>query len=401
MFLEQLIDFLFWCIPWLISEIRCPSKRKEQEQQPREQQQRSLQEHRNENINVSISHSECFPFEHDFEYKEFPEATESQCEIEAQKLVSESTLNEILFSATVEFRVNSWFLPHKSEQGPLLESLARSFLTNITLILTAILISVISGILTYFDIETVDKCIGIQPYLNKSISVNVLRWKLIGESFEVVVLNFWFSATIALLFGWKMFLEKFKSLLYIGLIMGLLVVIYKTFLFIYIGSDFNNSYNRYPANALFFIGIILSCIQIANALQQSPTSILLKIGQIFAFSLFMSLSYRNLIVPWFSEQTSGINKAMIAAILPLFALIPIAVGKYVVLCHCSRFVQADASFVLIYFNYLVPVALYRIMQAELKDLRLFIAFSLLHGTFSFLAQVSSHIVTMYLYTYVL
>lgn len=396
MFLEQLIDLLFWCITWLISEIRCPSKRNE-----REQQQRSLQVHRNENINVSIQHSEHFPLEHDFEYKEFPEATESECEIEAQRLVSESTLNEIMFNATVEFRFNSWFLPHKSERGPLLKSLARSFLTNITLTLTAIFISVISSILAYFDIETVDKCIGIQPYLNKSLPVNILRWKLIGESFEVVVYNFCFSAAIALLFGWKVFLKKFKSLLYIGLIMGLLAVIYKTFLFIYVGSGFSNSYNRYPANALFSIGIILSCIQIANVLQQSPTSILLKIGQILAFFLFMSWSYRYFIVPWFNDQTSGINKAMIAAILPLSALIPIAVGKYVALCHCSRFVQADASFVLIYFNYLVPVALYRIMQAELKDLRLFVAFSLLHGTFDFLAQVSSHIVMMHLYMHVL
>ena len=388
MFLEQVIDFLFWCIPWLISEIRCPSKRKEREQ-PQEEQQRMIQGHHNENITVSIPRSEHFTLSHNFEYKEFPETTESECEIERRLLTSESTLNNNVVNTTVEYRPSSWFLPHKSKRGPLLKSMAGSFFTNVTLILTAIFISFISGFFAYLDIETTDKCIGIQPYLNNSIPVNVLRWKLIGESFQVVVLNFWFSVTIALLFGRKVFFEKFKSLLYIGLIMGLFVVIYKMYLFIYCGSCFKHSYNRYPANAIFFIGVILSCIQIAHALQQSTRSILSKIGQIFVFSLFMSMCYRYLIVPWFNKQTNGINKTMIAAILPLFALIPVAVGKYVVLCHCSHFVKAEASFVLIYFNYLVPVALYRIMQAELKDLRLFVAFSLLHGTFNLIAQVSS------------
>jgi hypothetical protein len=114
---------------------------------------------------------------------------------------------------------------------------------------------------------------------------------------------------------------------------------------------------------------------------------MLKIGPILVLSLFMSLSYRNLIVPWFNEQTGDVNKAMIAAIVPLFALIPVAVGKYIVLCHYTGLVQADVSFVLIYFNNLIPVALYRIMQAELTDLRLFVAFSLLRGTFNIIAQV--------------
>jgi hypothetical protein len=383
MFLEQLIDFLFLAIPWLISEIRCPSRRK----------QRKQQDNCNDNIivsNPSNPPSDLVNPEQNFDYKEFPDAGEPENEIEARGLLSAASTSSLNYSSlantVVEFR-SGCFVPHRSDRGPLLSSIARSIPTNVTILLSAIVISGIAGFFAYLDLETTDKCIGIEPYLNNSIPEKVLKWKLIGESCQAWLLNFWFPATIALLFGRKVFLEKFRSLLYIGLIMGQLVVIYKAYLFMYCGSDFRDSYYRYPGNVIFFIGVILGCIEIARATKQSIKRIVLKIGQIFMFSLIMCLSYRNLIVPWFNEQTSDINKAMIAAILPLFALIPVAVGKYVVLCHCTDLIQADVSFVLIYFNYLIPVALYRIMQAELTDLRLFVAFSLLHGTFNIIAQV--------------
>ena len=172
--------------------------------------------------------------------------------------------------------------------------------------------------------------------------------------------------------------------------MGLLVVIYKAYLFIYFGSHFQDSKNRYPGNAIFFSGVILSCIPIARVTRQSKKSIVVKIGQIIVFSLAMYFGYRYGIVPWFNKQTSDLNRAMIAAILPVFSFIPVAVGKYVVLCHCTAFVEAEVSFVLIYFNYLIPVLLYRIMQAEITDLRLFVAFSIMHGVFNLIAQVSVH-----------
>jgi hypothetical protein len=321
MFLEQLIDFLCLCISRLISEIRCPSGRK----------QRKQQEDCNDNINVPNPSNPPSDLvinpEHKFDYKEFPDAGESENEFEAIRLLSAASMstvyNNSLANAVVEFR-SSCFVPPKSERGPLLSSIARSIPTNVTILLSAIVISGIAGFFTYLDLETTDKCIGIEPYLNNSIPEKVLKWKLIGESCQALLLNFWFPATIALLFGRKVFLEKFRSLLYIGLIMGLLVVIYKAYLFIYFGSDFRDSYNRYPGNAIFVLGMILGCIQITRSKKQSRKRIVLKIGQIFVFSLLMSLAYRNFIVPWFNEQTSDVNKAMIAAIIPLFSLIPVA-----------------------------------------------------------------------------
>ena len=370
MLLEQLIDSLCWCIQWIISEIHCLPERTEGEQQLQQEQQQRR-----------------------FEYKEFPNTNEAETNIEPVVFLSNAASVSASNNNSVDFTMtsHSWFFPHKSKRGLLLPSIRRSVIANVTIIFAAITTTCFSGCFAYLDIETTDKCIGIEAYINSSIPVDVLKWKLVGESFQVLLINFWFSATIALLLGRKVFLQKFKCLLYTGLVMGLLVVIYKAYMYIFGGSGFRNSYNRYPANAIFLIGVILSCFQIAHVLQESRRSILLKIGQTFAFSFFMSLCYRYSIVPWFNEQTNGINKAMIAAIPPLFALIPVAVGKYVVLCHCSHIVEADASFVLIYFNYLVPVALYRIMQAELKDIRLFVAFSLLHGTLNIIAQVSFYI----------
>ena len=380
MLLEQLIDYLFWCLLrllFLISEIRCPSRQKTEEQQQREGK---------ENINVCLLTDP----EHNFEYKEFPETISEErpeSEDDAEVLLSAAN-HSVLSNNNVSPEIRStWIFPHKSERGPLLPSIVRSFPTCSTIFVSAIVISGISGFFAYLDMETTDKCIGIESHQNTTIPAKVLKWKLIGESFQALLLNFWFPATFALLFNGRVFLTKFKSLLYIGLITGLLIVICKSYLFVYYGSHFQDSKYRYPGNAIFFIGVILSCVEIARVTGQSAKSIVLKLGQIFMFSMLMYLGYRNLIVPWFNEQTNEINKVMIAAIIPIFALIPVAVGKYVVLYHCTAFVEAEVSFVLIYFNYLIPVALYRIMQAELTDLGLFVAFSVIHGAFNLIVQV--------------
>ena len=382
MFLEQLIDFLFRCLLWLISEIGCPSIQRREERQPDDGQEGD------ENINLLVD----AVVESNFDYKEFPGTIRSENEQdESRVLLSPTaiTTNNTMTNALLEFRF-SWIFPRKSERGPLFPSIARSFPTCVTILVSAIGISGISGLFAYLDMETTDKCAGIESRLNTSIPVTVLKWKLIGESFQALLLNFWFPATFALLYNGKLSLKKLKSLFYIGLIMGILVVIYKTYLFIYDGSHFQDPKYRYIGNSIFFTGVILNCIKIAHVTKQSAKSIVLKIGQIFMFSLLMYLGYRNLIVPWFTKQTSDINKAMIATILPIFAVIPVAVGKYIVLCHCTEFVEAEVSFFFIYFNYLIPVVLYRIMQAELADLGLFVAFSVLHGVFNLIAQVGVH-----------
>ncbi|XP_028410638.1 uncharacterized protein LOC114533330 [Dendronephthya gigantea] len=257
--------------------------------------------------------------------------------------------------------------------------------------LSAIFISIFAGIFAYLDIETTDKCIGIVYYSNTSVPVEVMKWQLIGESFPVMLLNFWFPATIALLFGGTVFLRRHKPLLYIGLIMGLLVVIYKAYLFIFsAGPNFIDSYKRYPVNLIFLLGLVLSCLQISHATKQSRKSIIVRIGLTFVFSLAMAMSYRYIFVPFFNEQTSEVYKALIAAIIPLFSLFPVAITKYVVLCHSTGIASPESSYILVYFNYLAPVALYRMMQAELTELKYFIAFSLLHGIFYILAQVTRH-----------
>ena len=382
MFLEQLIDFLCWCVRWLITEMRCPSRQRREERQPGDGQAG------NEDINLLVDTNA----ESNFYYKEFPHTIGSENEQDNSRVLISPVViasNSTMANGLPEFCF-SWLFPHKSDRGPLLPSIARSFPTCATILVSAIAISGISGFFAYLDMETTDKCTGIESHRNNSIPIKVLKWKLIGESFQALLLNFWFPATVALLFNGRVFLRELKSLLCISLIMGLLVVIYKAYLYIYHGSHFKDSKYRYPGNAIFFIGIIISCIPIARVTRQSTKSIAIKIGQIIIFSLLMYWGYRYWIVPWFNKQTSDINRAMIATILPVFSLIPVAVGKYIGLCHCTTFVEAEVSFVLIYFNYLIPVVLYRIMQAELTDLGLFVAFSVIHGVFNLIAQLTRH-----------
>ena len=242
MLLEQLIDILYCWIQWIISEIHClPERTEGEQQQEQEQQQPLLRDHSTENILELIASTRRHNREHRFEYKEFPNTNEAENNIEPAVSLSDAASVSALNNNSVDFTMtsHSWFLPHKPKRGPLWPSIKRSVIANVTIIFAAIIITCFSGCFAYLDIETTDKCIGIEAYINNSIPVDVLKWKLVGESFQVLLINFWFSATIALLLGRKVFLQKFKCLLYTGLATGLLVVIYKAYVYIFGGSGFS------------------------------------------------------------------------------------------------------------------------------------------------------------------
>ena len=94
--------------------------------------------------------------------------------------------------------------------------------------------------------------------------------------------------------------------------------------------------------------------------------------------LFVTI-YRLVIVPYLNGLKDEINKAMITASTVAIVLIPSAVCKYVAVRRSSGIVKPDRSFLLMYTVRVVPMAIYRMMQADFDILWLYIGFSILHG----------------------
>jgi uncharacterized membrane protein (DUF485 family) len=75
---------------------------------------------------------------------------------------------------------------------------------------------------------------------------------------------------------------------------------------------------------------------------------------------------------------------MMAILTPTLALVPTAICRHMALWRTSEIIEPGRSFVLVYFIRAIFITLYRIMQADFKNIWLFVGLSLLSGVSSLL-----------------
>ena len=238
----------------------------------------------------------------------------------------------------------------------------------------------------YLDLNTTDLCQEWQ-YRNNT-----------GDSVEAVIINLWFPLTIIVLFGWKKFRRRFFSTFYVAFIFGETTVIYYLFLLAF-GVYDTHMYYRYPTNVLFFTGIICcSIINMLRNIRRSDSTISYSNGHIvvlfsiqFLVTSIIAYTYRYAIVPYFNSIKQEQFKFMVAAIAPISAIIPVVVCKHLALRQSSEVVHPGRSFVLLYFIRGGVVAIYRIMQADFKNIWLFIGLSLFSGFLKILKTATHRI----------
>ena len=260
----------------------------------------------------------------------------------------------------------------------------------------------------YVDLNTTDLCLEWQ-YHNNTLPFSVKRLRVIGDSVEAVITNLWFPLTSVVLFGWKEFKLRFLSTFYVAFIFGGMVIIYYLFLLVFGVYNTHMSY-RYPANVMFFTGIICCCIVIlrnirANRQSDSTLSysnghILVLVSTQFLASSILAFTYRYSIVPFFNSIKQENCKFMVAAIAPTITIIPAAICKHMALRQSSEVVDPGRSFVLVYFIRGGVILLYRTMQADLKSIWLFIGLSLFSGFLNFLEKATYRI-RIKLWTYII
>ena len=102
----------------------------------------------------------------------------------------------------------------------------------------------------------------------------------------------------------------------------------------------------------------------------------------------MSYIYTYVIIVYFRETEGKIKKATIAALTPGIALLPTAIGKYLVLRKSSKLIAADKAFLMCYFLRGGAILLYRTMQSDFENIWIFIGLSLLHGVSNVLSKAT-------------
>lgn len=152
----------------------------------------------------------------------------------------------------------------------------------------------------------------------------------------------------------------------------------------------------YPLNALFLIIVVMNSIlvgrEIANNSENERRRRLKKIIKVFTtlaaqlvFGIPIAFGLVYGIIPLYGRQNET-YRAVIAGALPLFTAIP----KVIVRLTAQRidFLHPGDSHVLLSVLYSVYAIVFRVMQAELSSLELFVLLSLVHGAMDLLERLT-------------
>ena len=282
--------------------------------------------------------------------------------------------------------------PNFNDREQIQQSMCKSFReslqTNSTILVASVIpLALFPTMLLYGDLNSSNLCFETKHHNGSRQVTSIMKYKLIGESIEVVFLTLWFPVSTLLLFGTQEFKSHYLMTLLFNFFAGLTIVVYKAVLFLF-GVLGTKQFYRYPGNVVYFLGIFSSGVYIARKINRTVRPWL---GYSFCLIFFLTeghfvtgfacaMVYRYQVVPWFNDEGNETKKALIAAIAPIIATIPTALFIYLVLTYShERFIRPNRTFVVVYLVRAISIALYRIMQADFKSLGLFIALSVFHG----------------------
>ena len=280
------------------------------------------------------------------------------------------------------------------------KSFRKSIWTSLSTALVVLPLTAVAMLFLHFDLKTSDFCVEWQNH-NNALPFSVQRLRFIGEAVEVILINFWCPLTFILLFGWKKFKAYFLFTFLVGLIFGDASVIYYYVLFRF-GNIVARThvYYRLPAHLLYFAGIICCSRTVLRNIRScgsyravSNKYIIVLVVTEFVLSSLMAFLYRYAIVPAFISIKEEDYKFLLATAAPAFMVIPALICSHIALWRSSKVVHPGRSFVLAYIIRGGVIYIYRIMQAQLKSVGLFIMLSLLSSVSNFLKKATHEILS--------
>ena len=147
---------------------------------------------------------------------------------------------------------------------------------------------------------------------------------------------------------------------------------------------------------VFIVGLFYSSYLVAKDMNNPETiqgvkSSTASIAAHFFLMFAVAILHRFLVIPAFNREKDLENKALMAFISPLLAFLVTSISQYLVLA-CPNPLLSDQNhnrmYVLVYFNQLLPLALFRVMQADFNDWGWFLGMSLIYGFASLLSDAT-------------
>ncbi|XP_078350057.1 uncharacterized protein LOC144639498 [Oculina patagonica] len=260
-------------------------------------------------------------------------------------------------------------------------------------ILGGLALGSVAILILVLDFNSVDLCYEqktnghwktIPPYIQAII--------VTADTTEAYVIQMWPFLLIITMFGWH--LVKKLNLLILNLLAAFLDTCYRLYLQVY--GIYDKSWKMVPLNALFLFIVLLNSLLVGREVAKNSETErsrklkkIIKVSAILAAQLAFGVPIAYGIVygliPFYNRQNET-YRAVIAGALPLVTAIP----KVIVRLAAQRidFIHPGDAHVLLIVLYTASAIGFRVMQAELTSLRLFILLSFAHGSVDLLERLT-------------
>ena len=258
-------------------------------------------------------------------------------------------------------------------------------------ILGGVALGSLAIVILVLDFNTVDLCYDMQSKNWTAIPKRIEAVMVTADTTEAYLVKLWSFLVVLTMFGWRLIKEL--NLLFLNLLGAFLGTCYRLYLQVY--GIYHKPWRLFPLNGLFVLLLFMNSLIIGKDIAKDITKRNKRIKKAikvsamlvaqFAFGIPITYCLVYVLIPLYGE-VSETYRAIIAGALPLVTAIP----KVIVRLAAQRidFLHPGDSHVLLNVLHSTTAIVFRLMQAELTSLRLFILLSFAHGAIDLLERLT-------------
>lgn len=244
------------------------------------------------------------------------------------------------------------------------------------------------------DFNSVDLCFDMQSTKWEALPKRTQAVIVTGATSEAYVVQMWTFLVVLVMFGWPMM--KKLNLLTLNLLGAFLDSCYRLYLQVY--GIYMISWRSFPLNGLFVSIVLMNSLLLGREVANNNDALTTRRSRIkktlrvsamltaqFAFGIPITFYLVYKLIPMYANAKET-YRVIIAGGLPLVTAIP----KVIVRLAAQRvdFFHPGDAHVLLSVLYYASAIVFRVMQADLTSLPLFIVLSFAHGAIDLLERLT-------------
>ena len=244
-------------------------------------------------------------------------------------------------------------------------------------LLSAVLLGLFYVMIAYVSYETTRNC-QFQP--KETIPIKIQWIRTLSDVIGVAFLYMWFFVGMLFLFRPYQLKGVKRKLILVAFVLFCVETVYRVVFQVFgISHSKLSVTQKIPLNILFLISICWQVYLLTNHFRNlsSRTSLFIKLTTPYCFTFSLAIFITSFIYPMYNKQTEH-GKLLIALFSPLFGVI-----FKVILRHCAqrfkKIVHPGYSYILLVPLYFGLAVGFRVMQAELDNLKLIAVLGIIHG----------------------